>query len=171
MTTSTAMLKPTERLKNHSVMVTDMGNGNYQILIYSMSNMPVAGHEGELFTIDYEAIENVGYKTTTLNVENIVVSDAKGVNKIQLTEQSVVATIFTSGDVNNDGKANITDAIGIVNHILLKTPSMFIEMVADMNEDGVINITDAIGVINKILQVGNNAKQHCLHEILVLEAQ
>lgn len=232
MTTSTAMLKPSERLKNHSVMVTDMGNGEYQILIFSMSNTPIAGHEGELFSIDYEAGKDVDYKNTTLYVENIVVSDAKGLNKIQMSEQSVVAATthywvnfvvddisigrelirageeivypqpeerigyafewknavsmmpanditiygeytatFMKGDVNNDGNANITDAIGIINHILKNTPSVFINPAADVNEDGVINITDAIGIINNILQVDSSAKKHYLEEISTIEAQ
>ena len=64
-----------------------------------------------------------------------------------------IVEYFTLGDVNNDGLINITDAIGIVNHILKQTPSVFVEGAADVNQDGIINVTDAISVINKILKV------------------
>ena len=54
MTTSMNMLKPTERLKNHSVLMTDLGNGIYQVLVYSLNNAPIPGNTGDLFTIDYD---------------------------------------------------------------------------------------------------------------------
>lgn len=82
-----------------------------------------------------------------------------------------IVEYFTLGDVNNDDVVNITDAIGIVNHILQKTPSVFTHGAADINGDNTINITDAIGVINKILDVRSSKKQNNLREERIIEAQ
>lgn len=152
MSTSTAQLVPTDRLKNHSHLVTDLGNGTYQVLIYSMNNSPIVGNEGALFTLDYTAVGGTEYKDTELLVNDIVLSDAKGKNYASEGNVSITAAFNTVlGDVNGDGLVNIADAIGLVNHILGKSTFEVDELAADANEDGLLNITDAIAVINLIL--------------------
>jgi hypothetical protein len=152
MSTSTAQLVPTDRLKNHSHLVTDLGNGTYQVLIYSMNNSPIVGNEGALFTLDYTAVGGTEYKDTELLVNDIVLSDAKGKNYASVGNVSITAAFNTVlGDVNGDGLVNIADAIGLVNHILGKSTFEVDELAADANEDGLLNITDAIAIINLIL--------------------
>lgn len=152
MSTSTAQLVPTDRLKNHSYLVTDLGNATYQVLIYSMSNSLIVGNEGALFTLDYTATEGTEYRDTELQVTDIVLSDAKGKNYASVGNVSITAAFNTVlGDVNGDGVVNITDAIGLVNHILGKSTFEVNELAADVNEDGAVNITDAIAIVNLIL--------------------
>ena len=152
MSTSTAQLVPTDRLKNHSYLVTDLGNGTYQVLIYSMSNSLIVGNEGALFTLDYTAVGGTEYRDTELQVTDIVLSDAKGKNYASVGNVSITAAFNTVlGDVNGDGVVNITDAIGLVNHILGKSTFEVNELAADVNEDGAVNITDAIAIVNLIL--------------------
>ena len=55
------------------------------------------------------------------------------------------------GDVNNDGTVDISDYIGVANHILGNSPEGFNEKAADVNNDGSIDISDYIGVANIIL--------------------
>lgn len=66
------------------------------------------------------------------------------------------------GDINADGVVNVSDYIGIANHILGSTPADFNEKAADVNEDQVVNVSDYIGVANIILTGspfgGNNVK-------------
>jgi len=95
MKTSMDKLKITERLKGHSYLVTDIGEGNYQILVYSMANAPITGTNGTLFTLDYIAEEGVTYQDTELRVTDIVLSDAKGNNYVSDGEVVAAAT-FTS---------------------------------------------------------------------------
>ena len=95
MRTSMDKLKITERLKGHSYLVTDIGEGNYQILVYSMANASIAGTNGTLFTLDYIAVEDVTYQDTELRVTDIVLSDAKGNNYVSDGEVAATAT-FTS---------------------------------------------------------------------------
>ena len=55
------------------------------------------------------------------------------------------------GDVNGDGAVDISDYIGVANHILGNTPDGFNAEAADVNGDNVIDISDYIGVANIIL--------------------
>ena len=55
------------------------------------------------------------------------------------------------GDVNDDWEVDISDYIGIANHILGNTPENFNLIGADVNNDGKIDISDYIGVANIIL--------------------
>ena len=90
MSTSSARLIPTERLKGHSYLLTDMGGGSYQILVYSMSNKPISGNSGDLFTLDYVAVEGTEFRDTEIRVTDIVLSNARGQN--YASEHTAVAT-------------------------------------------------------------------------------
>ena len=59
------------------------------------------------------------------------------------------------GDVNGDGKVDISDVVCMVNHILGSDNTSFVIENADMNGDGDINISDVTVLVNIIL--GNYA--------------
>ena len=64
---------------------------------------------------------------------------------------TVLSETSTVGDINGDGVVDVSDYIGIANHILGLTPEGFNEQAADVNSDGVIDVSDYIGVANIIL--------------------
>ena len=82
METSMSAMQFSERLKNHAHLITDLGGGVYQVLIYSMANQPILGNSGELFTLEYTAEEGTAYRDTKIQVTDIVLSDAKGTNYV-----------------------------------------------------------------------------------------
>ena len=92
MKTSPDMLVPGERMKNHSYLLTDLGGGVCQLLIYSMANTPILGNEGELFTLVYKDVDGATYRDTDLRVTDIVLSDAKGTNYVSEAEVSTKAS-------------------------------------------------------------------------------
>lgn len=56
---------------------------------------------------------------------------------------------YTLGDVNGDGRINVTDIQLVINKMFGKAlPSTFIEAAADLNEDGRVNVTDIQLIIN-----------------------
>lgn len=61
---------------------------------------------------------------------------------VELTSKS-----YTLGDVNDDGKINITDVTAILAYMAGTAPSYFNDAAADVNTDGRINISDVTGVL------------------------
>jgi hypothetical protein len=61
---------------------------------------------------------------------------------------------FWRADPNNDGAANITDGIYILNYLFLGGPKPTCLESADPNDDGNINITDGIYVLNYLFLGG-----------------
>lgn len=56
------------------------------------------------------------------------------------------------GDVNGDGIINASDVSAVINNILKRANTVFIEAAADMNGDGIINASDVSQIINIILK-------------------
>ena len=54
------------------------------------------------------------------------------------------------GDVNGDGRVNVSDVTALINHIL-GIPDSFVEAAADVLTDGRINVSDVSALINIIL--------------------
>lgn len=59
------------------------------------------------------------------------------------------------GDVNGDGKVNVTDVTQTISHILGNTPENFDGSVADLNDDGAINTSDITLMLKAILGTAN----------------
>lgn len=52
------------------------------------------------------------------------------------------------GDVNRDGRVDVSDASTIVSKSVGKTPSAYVERLADYNGDGKIDVSDASAIVN-----------------------
>lgn len=64
------------------------------------------------------------------------------------------------GDISGDNAVDVSDYIGVANHILGNTPAGFNALAADVNNDGVVDVSDYIGIANIILTgsiYGNNS--------------
>lgn len=60
------------------------------------------------------------------------------------------STLFIRGDVNSSGKANISDAIALLNYMFFGKSKPTCLKAADSNDSGEINITDPIHLISTI---------------------
>ena len=58
---------------------------------------------------------------------------------------------YKTGDANEDGSVDVTDAVAVINAYLTNDTSSINVDVADVNHDGVIDITDAVAIINLYL--------------------
>ena len=75
------------------------------------------------------------------------------------------------GDVNNDGKVNVTDIMAVANHILNITMTVFNARAADVNNDGKVNVTDIMGIANIILGVNTTGNSRATSEVDAVEPQ
>lgn len=80
METAMDSLKASERLAAHSAIVSQIGECDYRVVIYSMSNSPIQSNDGELFSIGYLNASGVNYHGTQITIDNIMMSTASGVN-------------------------------------------------------------------------------------------
>jgi hypothetical protein len=69
----------------------------------------------------------------------------------RLSKKVTGAAPIKKGDVNGDGDVDIADAVCIVNHIVGKPNSVFVEAAADVNNDGDIDIADAVHIVNYVV--------------------
>lgn len=89
-TTAQAAFKPTTRMQNHNAVVTPLDEDSYRIIIYSMSNATLVGHEGELHQLVFTPQGSVDYCGDVITVDNVVLSNAKGADKTSATTPALV---------------------------------------------------------------------------------
>lgn len=133
----------------HTLNVQTLDNGDLLFILYSMDFK--AFKDGELLRIPITAgnTETTSsgklYTVRTATVDAVSHTCEDATFNVKVTEKKIV------GDVNNDGIVDISDYIGVANHILGNTPEGFNVIAADVNNDGTIDISDYIGVANIIL--------------------
>ena len=69
-----------DRLNGLMPSITDMGNGIYKVIIFSLNNTPILGNEGDLFSISYCNDADLELYNTAITIDNIVLSNVKGEN-------------------------------------------------------------------------------------------
>ena len=147
----------TNRSTGMAVTSKNVDEKTLRYVCYFMSGGGIASGKGRVLTIKLKPkVAAVPMGDYLVGISNIVLGTSALNNKYSggnLACQFIVRDILT-GDVNNDGKVTITDAVGIVNYILGNPSENFNETAADVNHDGKITITDAVGVVNIILNNG-----------------
>lgn len=153
--------KPVANLGNrfstteHKISSSRLSNGDYRFIATSMDGEAIPDKSGILFTVILKADASLlsGTKLTGLmkNIEFNTQDNQK------LTFDNVSFTIdientsVMKGDVNGDGDVDIADAVCIVNHVVGKANTTFMEAVADANGDGDIDIADAVHIVNLVV--------------------
>jgi hypothetical protein len=101
--------------------------------------------------------DNFVYVTHTFDVSDAPITDEFSFS-IGSKQCCLIITLFAAqdtpyivGDVNGDGKVDVSDYIGVANHILGSTQEGFNEKAADVDGNGSIDVSDYIGVANLIL--------------------
>ncbi len=124
----------------------------YNFVILSLDGKSLGSQAGAIMNIALQISSDMEVGVYDMILSDIFMTTANldtGIPASSTSELTITDAIL--GDVNNDGTINVTDAIGVVNHILKQTPTSFIEGAADMNNDNTINVTDAIAIVNIIL--------------------
>ena len=89
-----------------------------------------------------------------LQAETVTILQAETVAIPQASAPAAGATILSTpkrGDVNGDGRRNVSDIMLIVNYILGQTSEDFNTVLADLNNDGNVNVSDIMILVNIIL--------------------
>ena len=135
-----------------SIEATDDGSGPWRYNVYvqygsgawflAAENVPI---DTEATVKLYEDMEHHFYCVATDMADNVEQKEPG--REFSLA----VGKVTVSGDVNGDGKVDVSDYIGVANHILGQTQAGFNEKAADVNGDGKVDVSDYIGIANIIL--------------------
>ena len=99
MTTAQAAFSPSERMSSHNYSVTPLNDSSYRVLIYSISNA-IVGHDGILHQLIFTPQGDVNYNNSIITIDNIILSNALGIDKSSIEIVEHVATTDNIG-MNN----------------------------------------------------------------------
>ena len=119
----------------------------------------ISGNEGELFTIKLKPNEQ--YSTDdNIAIRNIVMTGSDYA-EYEASDVIIPCKIKESflGDVNRDGKVNVTDVIVTIGKVLNVYDGEFDTVAADIDQDGEITIVDVVGIINLVLDESDTPSQ------------
>ena len=137
----------------HTLTLSEQSDGAIRFLCGSLYDETFTGNDGEIATLSVKIAENKVDGNYAIILKDIKMTETD-INNYYQTEQvksTLTITSYTPGDINGDGKVDVSDYIGIANHIMGNTPEGFVVKAADVNEDSVVDVSDYIGVANIIL--------------------
>jgi hypothetical protein len=109
MTTSQTAFKPSERISSHSYSVTPLDEDSYRVIIYSMSNTLIAGHEGEVHQLVFIPQGEVDYSGSVITIDNIILSNVTGVDKSSCETIEYIAKDATdSADIPTNPQSKVS---------------------------------------------------------------
>ena len=137
----------------HSLTLSEQSDGAIRFLCGSLYDETFTGNDGEIATLTVKIAENMSDGNYSIILRNMKLTETDINNYYQTDYVKSTLTIksYTLGDINSDQKIDVSDYIGIANHILGNTPDGFVVKAADVNVDGNIDVSDYIGVANIIL--------------------
>lgn len=157
-----ARIETTDRVSSkHTVDCSKMADGSYRIICYSTKNSSFTGNSGTLFNLMLNVEANVGDGDYEVTATGIELSDVTGTAyKGKDAKGIVTVKSYMLGDVDGNGQHSINDVVCIINHVLNRTNSTFVEAAADLDGNGDITVNDAVLVIKTyILGQTSNARQ------------
>ena len=137
----------------HTLEVTKQADGSYRFLCGAQQNKTFKGNDGEVAVIQVAIADNMKEGDYAIRLKNVKLTETDISNYYQTDEVVAKLTIFNyiPGDISGDGIVDVSDYIGVANHILGNTPAGFNARAADVNNDNVIDVSDYIGIANIIL--------------------
>ena len=145
----------------HTLTVAEQEDGGLRFLCGSQYDETFTGNDGEILTVTLNIAEDMDDGDYPLVLKNIKLTetDISKTYETAMVKSTLTVSSYMLGDINNDGKVDVSDYIGVANRILNIPQEGFNEKAADVNEDGVIDVSDYIGVANIILTGSIYGKQ------------
>jgi hypothetical protein len=125
----------------HTLSVRKLDDGSYLFLCGSLSEDTFLGNDGEIATVTLNIDENVEEGAYPIILKNIKLTenDISKYYEIPKVKSTLSVVSYMLGDINGDGKVDVSDYIGIANYILGNAPESFNVDAADVDENGVID--------------------------------
>lgn len=140
----------TNRATNqHILQCSKLSNGNYRFELSTSTANNINGNNGVLANITVKAEDNINngkYEAYLANNELTVVEDNNLIKVVRPNDYPLVVHVIANGDVNVDGRVDISDIVAVINLI---AEGSFTQK-ADVNKDWKVDISDIVAIINII---------------------
>ena len=156
------MIETSSRVSNkHTIDCSKMADGIYRIICYSTKNNTFTGNSGYLFNLMLNIAANATDGDYVVSATGIELSDNTGTAyTCKDTRGTVTVKSYMAGDVDGNGQHSINDVVCIINHVLNRPNTTFVEAAADLDGNGEISVNDAVLLIKMyILGQPSNARQ------------
>ncbi len=142
-----------DRIKrSHTVTADFLKDGSLRIVGYSSKNDAYLGTEGIMLYVTLVASENMSEGDYEISYKNIIMtkSDINSFFEVVHVKSTLSVYNYKLGDVNNDGRINVSDVSSVV-AMLLQGDDMVYNPAADINVDRRINVSDVSGVVGLLM--------------------
>lgn len=160
------------RANGMTVAMHQVDDNTLRVFCYFLSGGSISAGSGKAMTLQLEPISSeIPESTYTVRIKNITMGTQELTDKYAggNLQSTFNVSCVELGDVNGDGRVNVTDIMAVANYILKYDVPGFIVAAADVNGDGKINVTDIMGIANIILQPNNANNAPMLQDELMLQ--
>ena len=140
-----------DRTDSHTLTASMVGDYTVRIVGTSMENEVLSDVDGVLLEMGIDVASWVPNDVYPIQLTNVKLTNSER-QTVPCSDKVFYVTVGGKlGDVNQDDAVDVTDAVLIIDHILMKNPSNFEASLADVNGDNEIDVTDVVMVIDAIL--------------------
>ena len=138
-----------DRHDDHTRTFNDKGNNTYSLSTLSGNSEELTGNDGAIRLLTLHVADDVAEGIYAIEIKNASYSKPNGA-LVQLpnTISSITVEDYVLGDVNGNDLVDIGDAVTIVNYLVGKPSTTFVEKAADTNKNSLIDIGDAVTIVN-----------------------
>ena len=141
-----------DRHDDHTRTFNYKGDNTYSLSALSGNSEPLTGNDGTIRILTLDVSDTMAEGTYAIEIKNASYSLVDGTLKtLPNTTSAITIEDYMLGDVNGNGGIDIGDAVSVVNYLVGKTSSNFIEQAADTNKNGQIDIGDAVTIVNYLV--------------------
>ena len=138
-----------DRHDDHTRTFNDKDNNTYGLSTLSGNSEELTGNDGAIRLLTLSAAEDLAEGVYAVEIKNASYSKPDGtLVPLPNTISTVTVEDYLLGDVNGNGGVDIGDAVSIVNYLVGKESTNFVEKAADTNKNGQIDIGDAVTIVN-----------------------
>lgn len=137
----------------HTLTISEQTDGSIRFLCGSQYDDTFTGSDGEILTLSVQISDNMtdgDYPVILRNIK-LTETDISKFYEVSYLKSILTISSYILGDINADGKIDVSDYIGVANHIMGNTPNGFIQGAADVDGNGSIDVSDYIGIANLIM--------------------
>jgi len=134
----------------HLVAWNQKSDGTVMLTCLSTNGVPFTGNDGVLVSLELTAQDNLSVGSQLAGqLTGVTFVTPEGVQRdFDDVDISITIEDYILGDVNGNGGVDIGDAVSIVNYLVGKESTKFVEKAADTNKNGKVDIGDAVTIVN-----------------------